>query len=57
MVTQFDDEKQFSETNPGVHPELRKYFTALNAQISWPATTTSTVTTTTVAPTTTTTTT
>ena len=53
MVETYKKERQFAENNPGVHPQLRKYFAALNAQITWPTTTTTVTTTTTTTTTTT----
>ena len=55
MGTQYEKIRAYMKTNPAVSPQMREFATALDASITWPATstTTTTVTTTTAATTTT----
>jgi hypothetical protein len=52
MAKKYDRIRTWAKTNPGLPAEMREFFTAIDASVSWPTTTT---TTTTAAPTTTTT--
>jgi hypothetical protein len=54
MATQYQKERDWAKTNPGLSPEMRAWFTALDAIQTWPTTTTTTTTTTTSTTTTTT---
>lgn len=57
MATKGYKLRKWSETNPGIHPDMRRYHKLLNDNQSWPTTTTTTTTSTTTTTTTSTTTT